>query len=64
MSVYQQNHKLAKLIMSIIVCALLYLDGSLSIYAWAAVIVWVFGVNPIAYVIEAIRRQDHKHDKL
>ncbi len=64
MSKYQQNHKLAKGIMCLLVCVLLYMDGTLSFYAWIAVVVWVFGVNAIAWLLEALRGNDHEHDKI
>lgn len=64
MSRYCQNHKLAKLIMALIVCGLLAFDGSLSLLQWMAVLVWVFGVNPIGYFIETLRKHPHEHDKI
>ena len=64
MNHYSQNHKIAKLIICCTICALLYLDGTLSIYAWLAVVIWIFGTNPIAWVIESARGDKHEHDKV
>lgn len=64
MSPYAQNHKAAKAIMYLMINILLYLDGSLTIYGWAAITIWVFGTNVIAYAIETIRGHKHEHDKL
>jgi hypothetical protein len=64
MSNYSKDHKLAKLIMALIVCGLLYIDGSLTLLQWSAVLIWVFGVNPIAYLIESVLKHPHKHDKV
>lgn len=69
MNTYDKDHKLAKLIIAIIVTMLITaaqlsgLPASLILNG-VAVFVWFFGVNPLGYVIESIFKHEHKHSKL
>jgi len=68
-STYGKDHKLAKLIISTIV-GILITAAQLSEMPWsiglnlAAVYVWFFGVNPMGYLIESVKRHPHSHDKI
>lgn len=66
MSRYTKNHKLAKLIVCFIVTALMLLNREYNVIYLdvAAVIVWFWGVNFSAYIIEAVQGVEHEHDKL
>jgi hypothetical protein len=66
---YDQDHRLAKIIVAHIIIAIYGLSylvpfpcsfilNVLNIY------IWIFLVNPVAYVIEYIRKHPHKHNKL
>ncbi|MFK7730831.1 MAG: hypothetical protein AB8B48_04340 [Pseudomonadales bacterium] len=64
---YEQNHRLAK----VVVCALYILIGIASIELnnpYPALVcgttVWFFGVNPMAYLIEFLRKQPHRHNRV
>lgn len=59
---YKLTHKLGKLLMVLIIFALLYFDGSLTILNACAILVWVFGANTLAYLIETYKRWNHEHD--
>ena len=61
MSAYESDHKIAKIIVSIIVIILLSFSDKLEWYEIAAIIVWIWGVNTCAYIIETIRHHIHKH---
>ena len=67
--IYKQDHKLAKFIVAGIVSVLITIaqlaDMPFSlIFNVIAVYVWLFGVNPTAYMIETVLHHKHKHDKL
>lgn len=61
---YRIAHRVAKLLMVSLVLALLALDGSLTLFNGLAIGVWVFMVNPLAYVLESVLHWKHTHDKL
>jgi hypothetical protein len=66
MSTYQQDHKLAKLIVFalVILCMLLNQMFQSILLNILSVGIWFFGVNPVAYIIETIKGHPHKHDKV
>ena len=64
MKEYAITHKVAKLLMALIVMVLLGLDGSLTLLNGAAILVWIFGTNSIAYLMETVLHLNHKHDKI
>lgn len=69
MNNYDKDHKLAKLIVAIVVTCLITLAQFSElpyslILNGVSVFVWFFGVNPTAYVIESILKHEHKHKKL
>lgn len=57
---YNENHKLAKAIIYVIIL-LLVLPCLKEAFI---VTLWFWGLNPIAYVIETIRGQEHQHDRI
>ena len=63
---YKYAHKFAKFITCMIVIMLLVMNRHYhTIYLdVAAVTIWFFGINPIAYIIEEINGWAHRHDKL
>ncbi len=65
-SQYDANHRVAKAV----VCALYLILGIVSvetdmpyIVLFAGTLIWLFGVNPIAYGIEYLRKQQHQHNR-
>lgn len=66
MKLYDKDHKLAKLIVtvSVILCLCLARVYGIFIFDIIGVIVWIWGVNPIAYWIEKVQNHRHKHPKL
>lgn len=66
MTNYQKNHKLAKFISYFLVISLLLINGQLNyiLIDCLAVTIWFWGINPMGYVIETIRNQEHEHDQL
>lgn len=69
MSDYDKDHLLAKLIIAIIVSVLLTISQLIGL-PWSlilnvvAVFIWLFGVNPLGYLIETVRHHIHKHNIL
>jgi hypothetical protein len=63
---YKKAHHIAKGIVCAVVIFLLILSRSYDtvVFDALAVIVWLFGVNPVAYVIESILHYKHNHSKL
>lgn len=63
---YNRVHRTAKLIVCTLVILLLVLGNRFdSVYFEAgAVVVWFFGVNPLAYVLETVLHFKHKHSKI
>ena len=59
---YNTDHKLAKVIVCIIVIGLLAMGEMLHWYEIAAVVVWIFGVNFIGKIIEVVLHHTKKHD--
>lgn len=63
---YEFDHNWAKLVVALLVSGLL-IGGHVTGYLFLdiiAVFVWIFGVNAIAYMIEAALHHKHKHGKL
>lgn len=63
---YNQDHILAKVICCLIntLLVILYINTGSVILLILANITYFFGVNTLAYVIEAIRHHKHKHSKI
>jgi hypothetical protein len=61
---YDKDHKIAKVIVCSTVIALLVINRSLdSVYLDVfAVVVWFFGINPIARLLEIVFKHSKKHD--
>lgn len=61
---YELCHTLAKLLVSFCVVLLLILSRNFEMVSLdiAAVIVWFFGVNPVAYCLESVLRFQHRHN--
>jgi hypothetical protein len=62
---YKFCHKLAKTITCFLVILLLITSRLTGWFALdiLAVVVWFFGVNPIAYLIEHVNKWRHIHEK-
>lgn len=63
MKEYHQDHLLAKILLAIILTVLALIEG-FSVLSIVMVWLWLFGTNPLAYVIEKVRNHPHKHDKV
>lgn len=66
---YKQDHKTAKTVICSIVIMLVMISKYVSfpvslIIEALAVITWFFGVNPMGYLVEKVRKHKHKHDLL
>ncbi len=63
---YKQDHKIAKFLVCFTVVLLMVLNKRFDVLYLdvAAVIIWFFGVNTTAYVVEALRHHSHKHDRI
>ena len=66
---YKEDHKLAKHI----ICSSIVVLANLSFFVSfpydilltnISIILWFWGINPTAYLIENIRKHAHKHDLL
>lgn len=57
---YDKAHKCAKMIVCAIVIFLLLLDTKPA--EIGAVLVWIFGINPVAWAIEHLMKLPHKHN--
>lgn len=66
MSGYRQTHKVAKGIVFFLVIVLLILSRRFdTVYLdIAAVAVWMWGTNPVGYLLESFTHSKHDHDKL
>lgn len=64
--IYKQDHTIAKTVIFCIVVLLLVVNRDLDMVELdiLAVFVWLFGVNPIAYLVESLRKHPHNHDKI
>lgn len=66
---YKEDHKIAKVIVYIIIITLYNISFFVSfpyglILNNLAISIWLFGINPTAYIVESIRKHVHKHDIL
>lgn len=63
---YALVHRMAKLIIALLVCTLMTLGAytDILLFDYAAVFTWLFGVNFLAWGIEEILHFKHKHEKL
>jgi len=59
---YKLAHTIAKVIVTTLVVMLLILETKTTNIV--SVVVWIWGVNPIAHAIEIITGCKHKHDWL
>lgn len=62
---YDKVHHWAKAIVCTSVIILILLGRHLDIICIdvAAVVIWFFGVNPVAYVIESVLKLKHRHSR-
>ena len=63
---YRQDHKIAKAIvfMLVVLCLVINREFDSMYIDILAVFIWLFGVNPIGYLVESIRHHSHNHDKV
>jgi hypothetical protein len=57
---YSQDHKLAKFILYVIIVLLV----ANTFTEFLGITIWIWGLNPIAYLVESARKHPHQHDKL
>ena len=66
MSNYDRDHKLAKVLIAVLIIILLVTANFLKEYSLIIniniVIIWFFGVNFMGRIIESIRKHAHNHD--
>lgn len=66
---YKQDHLIAKIIVAFIVSILVTIAMTSTFFiSWIcnvlAIFIWIFGVNPIGYIVETIRKHSHNHEVL
>lgn len=61
---YKVNHILAKVIICCIILILEYFEGILSPLILIVTVLFFFGVNTVAYILEAVEKRGHDHDKI
>lgn len=64
MKQYDKVHKIAKAITCALVIGILLIGAGSRLLDIIAVLVWFWGTNPIAYIIETILKIKHRHTKV
>lgn len=66
MSEYDKVHRTAKVITCTLVVAVMCLAKYYEVFTLEviAIIIWFFGVNPVAYLIEEVKQMRHRHKRL
>ena len=66
MSNYDKDHKLAKLLIAVLIIILLIVANFFKEFSLIIniniVIIWFFGVNSMGRLIESIRKHNHNHN--
>lgn len=69
LNTYGRDHLVAKFIVASVVACLIT-GAQVSEMPWsialnlAAVYIWFFGINPVAYIVEWVLKHPHLHNKL
>jgi ABC-type polysaccharide/polyol phosphate export permease len=63
-TMYDQDHKIAKFIIYVVIMVLVLIPIDSPLKELLAVTIWFWGLNPIAYLVESVRKHPHQHRKL